>query len=140
MLLLFQSLLCCFSRYLVVSFVTLLFHSLLSCFSRFFVVSLATQLFHSLLCSFSCYLVVAVVSLLFELKKIFIEIAREDFCDDVEFYRSCHFKILLQGVWPELTFVYQNGKSDLVCSKEVTVGEALRYYKELEQSKDHNIE
>ena len=75
-----------------------------------------------------------------ELKKRFIEIAREDFCDDVEFYRSCHFKILLQGVWPELTFVYQNGKSDLVCSKEVTVGEALRYYKELEQSKDHNIE
>ena len=27
-----------------------------------------------------------------------------------------------------------------VCSKEVTVGKALRYYKELEQSKDHNIE
>ena len=74
-----------------------------------------------------------------ELKKRFIEIAREDFCDDVDFYRSCYLKILLQGVWPEMTFVYQNGKSDLVCSKEVTVGEALRDYKKLEQSKDHSI-
>ncbi|WAR02367.1 LOW QUALITY PROTEIN: hypothetical protein MAR_008925, partial [Mya arenaria] len=64
----------------------------------------------------------------------FIEIAREDFGDNVETYRSFYFKILLQDVWPELTVVYQNGKSDLVCSKDVTVGEALRDYKELEQS------
>ncbi|WAQ98254.1 hypothetical protein MAR_022627 [Mya arenaria] len=59
---------------------------------------------------------------------------REDFGDSVETYRSFYFKILLQIVWPELTFVYQNGKSDLVCSKDVTVGAALRDNKELEQS------
>ncbi|WAR09163.1 hypothetical protein MAR_019121, partial [Mya arenaria] len=69
-----------------------------------------------------------------DLRKRFIEIAREDFGDYVETYRSFYFKILMQDVWPELTFVYQNGKSDLVCSKDVTVGEALRDNKELEQS------
>ncbi|WAR13284.1 LOW QUALITY PROTEIN: hypothetical protein MAR_027464, partial [Mya arenaria] len=63
-----------------------------------------------------------------DLRKRFIEIAREDFGDNK------HTEVLLQDVWPELTFVYQNGKSDLVCSKFVTVGEALRDYKELEQS------
>ncbi|WAR17389.1 LOW QUALITY PROTEIN: hypothetical protein MAR_031983 [Mya arenaria] len=71
----------------------------------------------------------------FQLKEEFYhEPKEEDFGDNVETYRSFYFKIILQDVWPELTIVYQNGKSDLVCSKYVTVGEALRDYKELEQS------
>jgi len=69
-----------------------------------------------------------------ELRKRFIEIAKERHGDNVESYKSSYFKKLLQHVWPELECVYQKGKSDLICSNQVTVGDALRDYKELEQS------
>ncbi|WAR16171.1 hypothetical protein MAR_030765 [Mya arenaria] len=47
---------------------------------------------------------------------------------------------LLGAIWPEIAFVHQHGKSDLVCSSNKTIGEAIREAKQIEQIIQHDNE
>jgi hypothetical protein len=69
-----------------------------------------------------------------ELRNRFNTIAKEEFKEDVSAYKTNYFKRLLKEAWPELICVHQNGKSDLVCSSQISFDTAVRRYDELEQS------
>ena len=68
------------------------------------------------------------------LKKRFSELAAIEGVENPDSYKSYSLKRLLKNIWPELSFIQQPGLSDLVCSSDITVGEALRLANELNQS------
>ena len=68
------------------------------------------------------------------LKIRFCELAITEGVDNPDSYKSYNLKRLLKNIWPEISFIPQPGLSDLVCSSEITVGEALRLANDLDQS------
>ncbi|XP_060579919.1 uncharacterized protein LOC132736737 [Ruditapes philippinarum] len=62
-----------------------------------------------------------------ELRNRFNTIAKEEFKEDVSAYKTNYFKRLLKEAWPELICVHQNGKSDLVCSSQISFDTAWAY-------------
>lgn len=73
------------------------------------------------------------VFLLTSMRARFAEIVQEIEPGDPVLYKSCNFKTQLQKEWPELCFIAQPGKSDLVCSQDISVGEALQKANQLAQ-------
>ena len=65
------------------------------------------------------------------LKTKFCGLASELGIENPDSYTTFNFKRLLKNIWPELSFIPQPGRSDLVCSSAITVGEALSTAKEL---------
>ena len=51
--------------------------------------------------------------------------------DNVESYTSQKLKRQLSKEWPEISFIAQAGASDFVCSKDISVGDALHKANEL---------
>lgn len=68
------------------------------------------------------------------LRDIFVVIATEEGIGYNESYRSSYVKKRLSGVWPELSFIYQRGLSDVDCASDITVGEALRTAEKFNQA------
>lgn len=60
------------------------------------------------------------------LKERYFEIAREKEITVNSEISSFYFKRLLNQIWPELRFFSRSGLTDIVCSNDVTVDEALR--------------
>jgi hypothetical protein len=58
------------------------------------------------------------------LRERFIKIASEEGCQNAHCYKTTYLKKLLETIWPDITFVHQHGKSDIVCSSFTTVGNA----------------
>lgn len=60
------------------------------------------------------------------LRKRFLEILAEEGVDHPGSYTSYNLKRQLIKEWPDVAFMPQPGKSDLVCSSKTTVGDALQ--------------
>ena len=56
----------------------------------------------------------------------FLELLKESGVEHPEGYQSKKVKQLLIKKWPDVSFIPQPGMSDLVCSKDISVGEVLR--------------
>lgn len=68
------------------------------------------------------------------LKKRFVEIAESEGCsNDANSYKSSNLKRLFEKLWPEVSFIHQHGKPDLVCSSSLTINDAVTKSKEMEQ-------
>lgn len=67
------------------------------------------------------------------LRQRFLEIMVDEGVDQPESYTSQHLKRQLIKEWSDVAFIPQPGKSDLVCSRTTTVGDALRKASELSQ-------
>jgi hypothetical protein len=77
------------------------------------------------------------------LKNRFNEIAEADGCRDAKSYKSYNLKKLFEKLWPEISFIHQHGKPDLVCSSSLTINDAIRESKKskkLEQVLQHDQE
>ena len=60
------------------------------------------------------------------LKSRFLELARENNVENPESYSTQHLKGQFMKIWPDISFISHSGLPDLVCSKEITVSDALR--------------
>ena len=65
------------------------------------------------------------VYLLTTLKERFLQLAIENGVDNPDSYKSFNLKRQLMQECPHLSFISQPGRSDLVCSNDISVGEAL---------------
>lgn len=60
------------------------------------------------------------------LRKRFLEIMADEGVDLPDNYTLQHLKSQLMKEWSHVAFIPQQGRSDLVCSRSTTVGDALR--------------
>lgn len=87
--------------------------------------TLFKQCLHQLIDKFKQHIKAKQVFLLTTISKRFKELLEEHGHSGSETYTSQKLKQQLMGEWPDISFVPQHGTSDLVCSSEITVGEAL---------------
>lgn len=71
------------------------------------------------------------VYLLSTLKERFCTILKEMDIQKPDAYSSQRLKKRLEAMWPEVTFMPQSGRSDLVCSSDITIKDAILKANEL---------
>lgn len=74
------------------------------------------------------------------LKERFNQVATAEGCKTAHSYKSSYLKKLLSDIWPEITFIHNPGKSDLVCSCNKSINDAIRETKQFEQTIQDNNE
>ena len=68
------------------------------------------------------------------MKNRFKEVVPKIGLEDAENYRQQYFKQQVMQHCPQLSFISQPGRSDLVCSSDISVGDALRKANELSKT------